>query len=164
MGLVTVSVPSRGFNSHYIEDVKTKAGRIGRFPSPLGDSILITLATNMKSTAFLVSVPSRGFNSHYEVRLLMALHVKTFPSPLGDSILITFAGSARPEQGGMEVSVPSRGFNSHYAQGRSESCPFQCRFRPLSGIQFSLREYRPLLHNKAAFPSPLGDSILITNK
>ena len=138
MGLVTVSVPSRGFNSHYIEDVKTKAGRIGRFPSPLGDSILITLATNMKSTAFLVSVPSRGFNSHYAIR------------------------AALKAEKDAEVSVPSRGFNSHYTfldfVSKRKSFPSPLGdsilitifesifrkillggFRPLSGIQFSLR-------------------------
>ena len=62
--------------------------KLNLFPSPLGDSILITSMS--KSTDNFV----------------------VFPSPLGDSILIT-ATVVRHETE-LRVSVPSRGFNSHY--------------------------------------------------
>lgn len=62
-----------------------------RFPSPIGESILITI-TKWRGSGMSqkVSVPYRGFNSHYH----------SFRTP-----------QTTPEF----VSVPSRGFNSHYS-------------------------------------------------
>ena len=110
-----------------------------------------------------------------------------FPSPLGDSILITGRrdrnrcprASFRPLSGiqfslpdtislsmrfQIVVSVPSRGIHSHYMQytvhhtcGHEESC------RPLSGNQFSLPSTSSgVVKTWRRFPSPLGESILIT--
>ena len=63
---------------------------------------------------------------------------------------------------GKRVSVPSRGFNSHYTVQTILS-EMRRRFRPLSGIQFSLQAGRiPDRVSFSEFPSPLGDSILIT--
>ena len=87
-----------------------------RFPSPLGESILIT--RNEVS---------------YEAAVAL------FPSPLGESILIT---NLTPHE---ITFIDDEGF------------------RPLSGIQFSLRNSSGLDDKPAnPFPSPLGDSILIT--
>ena len=59
------------------------------------------------------------------------------------------------------VSVPSRGFNSHYSITAEDTTGILC-FRPLSGIQFSLLPSGVTFSELAEFPSPLGDSILIT--
>ena len=61
------------------------------------------------------------------------------------------------------VSVPSRGFNSHY-KTELDVITFVLCFRPLSGIQFSLPVAESDKVRAALFPSPLGDSILITRK
>ena len=85
-----VSVPSRGFNSHYDDDVYAYCTRPVKFPSPLGDSILITRRIHrLKLRAKALSVPSRGFNSHYLTLFCSIRRRVLFPSPLGDSILIT---------------------------------------------------------------------------
>ena len=164
--VTTVSVPSRGFNSHYW---------YGR---------------DAKSPSIWVSVPSRGFNSHYKCPIIIggdslsfrplsgiqfslpqsvitlwdmrtigfrplsgiqfslphypntirAIIGTEFPSPLGDSILIT-AGRRAAQYAVDRVSVPSRGFNSHYWR--------------MEGV---------MTKTENLFPSPLGDSILITNR
>ncbi len=135
------------------------------FPSPLGDSILITLV-RVGKLILKVSVPSRGFNSHYIRRPLKRRRPALFPSPLGDSILITLwrrhcpatrRRSFRPLSG-IQFSLRSHKYvMDDPVDGGG--------FRPLSGIQFSLQiTAARKTWDLSQFPSPLGDSILITSK
>ena len=135
------------------------------FPSPLGDSILITLV-RVGKLILKVSVPSRGFNSHYIRRPLKRRRPALFPSPLGDSILITLwrrhcpatrRRSFRPLSG-IQFSLRSHKYvMDDPVDGGG--------FRPLSGIQFSLQiTATRKTWDLSQFPSPLGDSILITSK
>ena len=145
---------------------KTTVG-IRLFPSPLGDSILITHSRFPRPyTLLLVSVPSRGFNSHYIRRPLKRRRPALFPSPLGDSILITLwrrhcpatrRRSFRPLSG-IQFSLRSHKYvMDDPVDGGG--------FRPLSGIQFSLQiTAARKTWDLSQFPSPLGDSILITSK
>ena len=153
------------------------------FPSPLGDSILITVWELSFLFPFpLVSVPSRGFNSHYdELALIDDAHRVSVPSRGFNSHYMWNLSDCEE----FLVSVPSRGFNSHYRLAKMTASSYTTRFRPLSGIQFSLQEFLLNFTGKrtvsvpsrgfnshyrgsgydtfpSTFPSPLGDSILIT--
>ena len=108
------------------------------FPSPLGDSILITGAkTRGKVSVFGVSVPSRGFNSHYQCR---NVHLND-----------TFS-----------VSVPSRGFNSHYPEDGTIYIVSSLFPSPLGDSILITSMSGEHWRGQIPFPSPLGDSILIT--
>ena len=108
-----VSVPSRGFNSHYPGQVIDQiVKRQVSVPSRGFNSHYQRMAEGLCPDCY-VSVPSRGFNSHYRS-----------PGPLSGS--------------GRVVSVPSRGFNSHYPVAAHLPRRPEAGFRPLSGIQFSL--------------------------
>ena len=82
------------------------------FPSPLGDSILITARKKAEEAAQQGFRPLSGIQFSLPTRGTGQAPTVWFPSPLGDSILIT-AG---------ECGIMAENFS----------------FRPLSGIQFSL--------------------------
>ena len=88
---------------------------VALFPSPLGDSILITNLTPHEIT-FIDDEgfrPLSGIQFSLQVRKLAVKWPSlVFPSPLGDSILITSCELVIMPF--LKVSVPSRGFNSHY--------------------------------------------------
>ena len=110
------------------------------FPSPLGDSILIT-------------VSKEAFQKRAEAK---------FPSPLGDSILITGRrdrnrcprASFRPLSG-IQFSLPSTSSGVVKTWRRFPS--------PLGESILITRNEVSYEAAVALFPSPLGESILITN-
>ncbi len=133
--LLRVSVPSRGINSHYKEG-KDYEGQNHSFRPLSGNQFSLLLCRSLCKDR-------EGFRplSGIQFSLRRINHDgengNEFPSPLGDSILIT--APQRDRQRPVDVSVPSRGFNSHYCVGTFFFVPFPSCFRPLSGIQFSLR-------------------------
>ena len=101
------------------------------FPSPLGDSILITRTPRRQSGCGC-----------------------WFPSPLGDSILITrpLPTSCSPAP---VVSVPSRGIILITGRMRKLREPVGC-FRPLSGNPFSLHHLTTRSENSHMCFRPLS--------
>ena len=88
---------------------------------------------------------------------------RKFPSPLGDSILITGEETRGGQHCRTKVSVPSRGFNSHYAEAESVLDGIFAKVSvPSRGFNSHYSAVAGKVRLLRGFPSPLGDSILIT--